>query len=78
MFLLLVVVELGFFFFFGGVWFFVGKSSPCGGNRFSLSLSERSFTIQPYLKNVLSVLLIKHLLPIHLRLKYFCLGTHVI
>ena len=25
----------------------IGKSSPCGGNGFPLSLSERSFTICP-------------------------------
>ena len=25
----------------------IGKSSPCGGSRFPLSLSERSFTICP-------------------------------
>ena len=45
----------------------IGKSSPCGGRGFSLSLYEWSFTIclTPYNHkyNVLSMSLNKHLLP---------------
>ena len=44
-----------------------GKSSPCGGSGFALSLSKLSFTIcpSPYNRkqNVLSASLNKHFLP---------------